>query len=75
MFRYDNRPTNAYAWCGRHRIAAGINYCPLKELAVKAEFAYGILNPGVRADGTVGKLFNDEPLVALGIAYAGLFRL
>ena len=25
MLRYDNKPTDMYSWCGRHRIAAGIN--------------------------------------------------
>ena len=75
MFRYNGQKDYTYAWCGRHRIAAGINYFPLPEIAVKAEFAYGILNNGVRADGSIGKLYNDEPMIAFGIAYAGMFNL
>ena len=75
MFRYDNTPTDMYAWCGRHRIAVGINYFPIKQIGVKAEFSYGILKQGTRADGTRGKLYNDEPQIAVGIVYAGFYQL
>ena len=75
MFRYDNKPTDMYSWCGRHRIAAGINYFPIKQIGVKAEFSYGILKQGTRADGTRGKLYNDEPQIAVGIVYAGFYEL
>ena len=75
MFRFDNQLTDAYAWCGRHRAAIGINYFPIKQIAVKAEFSYGILNQGTRADGTRGKLYNDEPQIAFGIVYAGFYKL
>lgn len=75
MFRYDGKPTDMYAWCGRHRAAVGINYFPIPQIAVKAEFAYGILKPGTRADGTRGKLYNDEPQFAVGIVYAGFYQL
>ena len=71
----EGRKDYTYAWCGRQRIAAGINYFPLREVAVKAEFAYGILNKGILADGSVGKLYNDEPQISVGIVYAGMFRL
>ena len=64
-----------YAWCGRQRAAVGINYFPIKEIAIKAEFAYGILNKGILSDGTKGKLYNDEPQISLGIVYAGLYNL
>ena len=74
MFRYDNQPTDMYAWCGRHRAAVGINYFPIKQIGVKAEFSYGILKKGTRADGTRGKIYNDEPQVAVGIVFAGLKR-
>jgi len=75
MFRYDNQPTDMYAWCGRHRAAVGINYFPIKQIGVKAEFSYGILKQGTRADGTKGKLYNDEPQFAVGIVYAGFYNL
>ena len=42
---------------------------------VKAEFSYGILKQGTRADGTRGKLYNDEPQIAVGIVYAGFYQL
>ena len=75
MFRYDNRPTDMYAWCGRHRAAVGVNYFPIPQVAIKAEFSYGILKNGTRADGTRGKIYNDEPQIAIGIVYAGLYEL
>ena len=75
MLRYDNKPTDAYSWCGRQKISAGINYFPIKEVAVKAEFSYGILNKGVLADGTKGKIYNDEPQISIGIVYAGMYKL
>ena len=75
MFRYDNQPTDMYAWCGRHRAAVGINYFPIPQIGVKAEFSYGILKQGTRADGTRGKIYNDEPQIAVGIVYAGFYQL
>ena len=75
MFRYDNKPTDMYPWCGRHRAAVGINYFPIRQIGVKAEFSYGILKQGTRADGTRGKLYNDEPQFAVGIVYAGFYQL
>ena len=75
MLRYDNKPTDMYSWCGRHRAAVGINYYPIKQIGVKAEFSYGILKQGTRADGTRGKIYNDEPQIAVGIVYAGFYKL
>lgn len=53
-----------YGWCGRQRIAAGLNYYPLRQIVVKAEYALGIL----------AKRYNNEPAVSLGIAYSGFFK-
>ena len=56
-------------WCGRQRIAAGINYFPMKQIAVKAEFAYGILkskNSSIK--------YNNEPSISMGITYCGMFN-
>ena len=75
MFRYDNKPTDMYAWCGRHRLAVGINYFSSKQIGVKAEFADCSLKHGPPADGTRGKLYNDEPQIAVGIVYAGFYQL
>lgn len=52
-----------YNWTERHRIAAGINYYPLKQIVIKAEFSERFLH----------KEYNNEPSVSIGIAYAGFF--
>lgn len=56
-----NAPT--YTWTERHRIAAGINYYPLKQLVIKAEFSERFLH----------KEYNNEPSISIGVAYAGFF--
>ncbi|MCH5328161.1 MAG: hypothetical protein J1E02_03995 [Coprobacter sp.] len=53
-----------YKWCARHRIAAGINYRPIKDIVIKADYSIGLLD----------KRYNNEPAVSIGIAYAGLFK-
>lgn len=53
-----------YAWCGRQRIAAGINFYPIRDIVVKAEYSLGLLD----------KAYNNEPSISIGIAYAGLFK-
>lgn len=53
----------AYEWTKRHRMAVGLNYYPLKEVVVKAEFSERFLK----------KQFNNEPSVSFGVAYAGWF--
>ena len=54
-----------YDWCGRHRIAAGVNYYPIKDIVLKGEYSIGLLqNP-----------YNNEPSISFGVAYAGLFNL
>ena len=55
-------------WCGRQRFAAGINYFPMKQIAVKAEFAYGLL------DSKSSVKYNNEPSISMGITYCGLFN-
>ena len=52
-----------YQWCGRHRIAAGINYFPIKEIVLKGEYSIGLLK----------SQYNNEPSISVGIAYAGFF--
>lgn len=53
----------SYTWTERHRIAAGINYFPLKQIVIKAEFSERFLKSG----------YNNEPSVSVGVAYAGFF--
>jgi hypothetical protein len=50
-------------WCGRQRIVAGLNYFPIRDIVIKAEYASGILEAP----------FNNENSFSLGIAYAGFF--
>ena len=52
-----------YEWTDRHRIAAGINYFPMKQIVVKAEFSERFLH----------RQFNPEPSLSLGVAYCGWF--
>lgn len=52
-----------YQWCGRHRIAAGINYFPIKDIVLKGEYSIGLLK----------SQYNNEPSISLGVAYAGFF--
>lgn len=52
-----------YDWCGRTRLAAGVNYYPIKDIVVKGEYSIGLLKSE----------YNNEPSISLGVAYAGLF--
>ena len=53
-----------YAFTDRHRIAAGINWFPIPEIAVKAEYSRRFLKAP----------YNDEPSVNLGIVYMAFFK-
>lgn len=50
-------------WCGRQRVAVGINYYPIRDIVVKGEYAIGLLD----------KKYNNEPSISIGIAYSGWF--
>ena len=52
-----------YDWCGRTRLAAGVNYYPIKDIVIKGEYSIGLLK----------SKYNNEPSISLGVAYAGLF--
>lgn len=52
-----------YDWCGRSRVAAGVNYYPIKDIVVKGEYSIGLMR----------KPYNNEPSISLGIAYTGFF--
>lgn len=52
-----------YDWCGRQRVAVGVNYLPLKDVVIKGEYSLGILK----------SQYNNEPAVSVGIAYSGFF--
>lgn len=53
-----------FSWTGKHRIAAGINYYPIKEIVIKAEYSRRFLKPP----------YNPEPSISIGIAYSGFFK-
>ena len=53
-----------YNFTEKHRIAAGINWMPLPQIAVKAEYSHRFLKEG----------YNDEPSVSIGVAYMGFFK-
>lgn len=53
-----------YGYTEKTRVAAGINWFPIPEIAVKAEYSYRFLS---------GE-YNPEPSVNLGIAYMGFFK-
>ena len=52
-----------YPYTDRHRIAVGINWLPLPQIAVKAEYSHRFLQ----------SQYNQEPSISLGIAYMGFF--
>ena len=52
------------AWCGRQRIATGLNYRPIKDIVLKGEYSIGLLD----------KAYNNEPSISIGVAYSGLFK-
>ena len=52
-----------YPWTERHRMAVGVNYSPLKEIVIKAEYSKRFLK----------SQYNDEPSISLGVTYTGLF--
>ncbi len=55
----------AYDYTAVQRMALGVNYHPVKEVVVKAEYSKRFLK----------SIYNDEPSVNIGIAYEGFFDL
>lgn len=51
-------------WCERQVVKAGINWFPIPQVVVKADYSIGILK----------KAYNNEPSINLGIAYVGWFK-
>jgi hypothetical protein len=52
-----------YQWTDRHVMTLGVNYYPIKQVVVKAEYAKRFLK----------EQYNDEPSFSLGVAYSGFF--
>ena len=59
----SNTKGTAYDYTEVKRMAAGINYYPVPQVAVKAEFSKRFLKSA----------YNDEPSLNIGIAYEGWF--
>ena len=52
-----------YEYTKKKRMAVGINWMPVPQVAVKAEYSKRFLN----------SQYNDEPSVSIGVAYQGFF--
>lgn len=73
----------AYNWCGKKRLALGVNYKPIKDITMKAEYSCRYLNHmsdeaanaiSTHSGKALGQ-YNNEPSVSIGITYNGLFNL
>lgn len=53
---------SSYEWCKTHRMAFGVNYFPMSDLVVKAEYSKRFLKSS----------FNNEPSISIGVAWSGL---
>ena len=53
--------SSAYEWCKTNRMAVGVNYFPMSDLVVKAEYSKRFLKSS----------FNNEPSVSIGVAWSG----
>ncbi len=51
-------------WSEKTVISAGLNYFPMKELVIKAEYSFRKFKSP----------YNNEPTISLGIGYSGFFR-
>lgn len=75
----DGNASSAYGWCEKKRMALGINYMPIPEIIVKAEFSERFFSKTGReyttSSGATYLLeYNDEPSVSIGITYSGWFK-
>ncbi|MDE5552648.1 MAG: hypothetical protein K2I91_05540 [Muribaculaceae bacterium] len=50
-------------WCSRHKVSAGFNWYPIRQVIIKGEYTCGLLK----------STYNNEPAVSLGVAYVGWF--
>lgn len=59
----DSQTKDKYAYNNRQRIVFGLNYLPIKEIVIKAEYSNRMLKDK----------YNDEPSLSLGIGFRGWF--
>lgn len=62
MYKTDEK-IQSRGWCKKTIISGGVNYHPMKEIVIKAEYSFRKFDSP----------YNNEPTLSLGIAYAGLF--
>ena len=53
-----------FSYTAKQRIAFGLNWFPVPQIAVKAEWSYRFLS----------SQYNNEPSVSIGVAYMGFFK-
>ena len=68
-----------YNYCRKYRYAVGVNYYPIKDIVVKAEYAYRTFkkpnNNGLNPDSPLYvQPYNNEPSLSISIAYCGWFK-
>jgi hypothetical protein len=56
--------STSYDYTAVKRMAVGLNYYPIRQVVVKAEFSKRFLK----------SLYNDEPSINIGVAYEGFFK-
>ena len=68
LYEYYNsyipaKDQSKYEYTGKNRMAFGVNYYPIPQIAVKAEYSKRFFK----------SQYNNEPSVSLGVAYQGFF--
>lgn len=63
MYKMDEGIAKA-GWTKRQMYVGGVNFFPMKEIVLKAEYSASVLRKG----------YNNENSLSLGIAYAGFFN-
>lgn len=60
---YKMETGSGLGWCSKQKLSAGINWYPIKQIMVKAEYTHRFFK----------KPYNNEPSINIGIAYSGWF--
>jgi len=63
MYKVENGILKNDCW-KRQQVSVGINYYPLKNIVIKAQYALRIFDDK----------YNNEPAISLGVAYSGMFK-
>lgn len=75
----SSKQSAAYNWCGKKRFALGVNYSPVRDVIIKAEYSHRMFkDTGLNYTSSDGKTYpleyNDEPSVSIGVTYCGWFK-